>query len=188
MRQRIKICQRGKHNCLIQEEWTPYLHPETFCYIYNLLVINTVLLKKIHLVTSGMVVCFSALRRVKPMEAALYKASRVFNNCPAIATKLRAMNYNAEEQVQAQKNQAAYLMRLAARTTPKGLHCLSMRLTSEYFALAPEKRQMPNQQNHNDPNLNHYVVFSDNVLASGVVVNSTIASSKVNNRTSCVSF
>ncbi|CAA7026389.1 unnamed protein product [Microthlaspi erraticum] len=119
-----------------------------------------------------------ALRRVKPMEAALYKASRVFNNCPAIATKLRAMNYNAEEQVQAQKNQAAYLMRLAARTTPKGLHCLSMRLTSEYFALDPEKRQMPNQQNYNDPNLNHYVVFSDNVLASGVVVNSTISSSK----------
>ncbi|VVA90226.1 unnamed protein product [Arabis nemorensis] len=119
-----------------------------------------------------------ALRRVKPMEAALYKASRVFNNCPAIATKLRAMNYNSEEQVQAQKKQATYLMHLAARTTPKGLHCLSMRLTSEYFALDPEKRQMPNQQNYNDPNLYHYVVFSDNVLASAVVVNSTISSSK----------
>lgn len=130
-----------------------------------------------------MIVSFSALRRVKPMETALYKASRVFNNCPAIATKLRAMNYNTEEQVQAQKNQAAYLMQLAARTTPKGLHCLSMRLTSEYFSLDPEKRQMPNQQNYYDPNFNHYVVFSDNVLASSVVVNSTISSSKV----SCVS-
>ncbi|KAG7596094.1 Glycosyl transferase family 8 [Arabidopsis suecica] len=119
-----------------------------------------------------------ALRRVKPMENVLYKASRVFNNCPAIATKLRAMNYNTEEQVQAQKNQAAYLMQLAARTTPKGLHCLSMRLTSEYFSLDPEKRQMPNQQNYFDANFNHYVVFSDNVLASSVVVNSTISSSK----------
>lgn len=131
-----------------------------------------------------MIVSFSALRRVKPMENVLYKASRVFNNCPAIATKLRAMNYNTEEQVQAQKNQAAYLMQLAARTTPKGLHCLSMRLTSEYFSLDPEKRQMPNQQNYYDPNFNHYVVFSDNVLASSVVVNSTISSSKV----SCISF
>ncbi|KFK42993.1 hypothetical protein AALP_AA1G065600 [Arabis alpina] len=118
------------------------------------------------------------LRRVKPLDAALYKASRVFNNCPAIATKLRAMNYNSEELVQAQKNQASYLLHLAARTTPKGLHCLSMRLTSEYFALDPEKRQMPNQQNYNDPNLHHYVVFSDNILASAVVVNSTISSSK----------
>ncbi|CAH8391663.1 unnamed protein product [Eruca vesicaria subsp. sativa] len=119
-----------------------------------------------------------ALRRLKPMEAVLYKASRVFNNCPAMATKLRAMNYNTEELVQAQKKQAAYLMDLAARTTPKGQHCLSMRLTSEYFALDPEKRQMPNQENYNDPSLNHYVVFSDNVLASSVVVNSTISSSK----------
>ncbi|KAJ4895380.1 putative galacturonosyltransferase 6 [Raphanus sativus] len=119
-----------------------------------------------------------ALRRLKLMEAALYKASRVFNNCPAMATKLRAMNYNSEELAQAQKKQASYLMHLAARTTSKGQHCLSMRLTSEYFALDPEKRQMPNQENYNDPSLNHYVVFSDNVLASTVVVNSTIASSK----------
>ncbi|KAF8104027.1 hypothetical protein N665_0181s0048 [Sinapis alba] len=119
-----------------------------------------------------------ALRRLKPMEAALFKASRVFNNCPAMATKLRAMNYNTEELVQAQKNQAAFLMHLAARTTPKGQHCLSMRLTSEYFSLDPDKRQMPNQENYNDPSLNHYVVFSDNVLASAVVVNSTISSSK----------
>ncbi|KAL0884540.1 hypothetical protein Bca101_008521 [Brassica carinata] len=119
-----------------------------------------------------------ALRRLKPMEAALYKASHVFNNCPTMATKLRAMNYNTEELVQAQKKQAAYLMHLAARTTPKGQHCLSMRLTSEYFALDPEKRQMPNQENYNDPSLNHYAVFSDNVLASAVVVNSTISSSK----------
>ncbi|KAG2324029.1 hypothetical protein Bca4012_038411 [Brassica carinata] len=119
-----------------------------------------------------------ALRRLKPLEATLYKASRVFNNCPAIATKLRAMNYNTEELVQAQKNQASYLMHLAARTTPKGQHCLSMRLTSEYFALDPEKRQMPNQEKYNDPSLNHYVVFSDNVLASAVVANSTISSSK----------
>ncbi|XP_009118480.1 probable galacturonosyltransferase 6 isoform X3 [Brassica rapa] len=119
-----------------------------------------------------------ALRKLKPMEAALYKASRIFTNCPAMATKLRAMNYNTEELAQAQKNQATYLMHLAARTTPKGQHCLSMRLTSDYFALDPEKRQMPNQENYNDPSLNHYVVFSDNVLASAVVVNSTISSSK----------
>ena len=131
------------------------------------------------MLTSGVVVSFSALRRLKPLEATLYKASRVFNNCPAIATKLRAMNYNTEELVQAQKNQASFLMHLAARTTPKGQHCLSMRLTSEYFALDPEKRQMPNQEKFNDPSLNHYVVFSDNVLASAVVANSTISSSKV---------
>lgn len=122
---------------------------------------------------------FSTPNRLKAMEIALYKVSRAFHNCPAIATKLQVMTYKTEEQARAQKKQAAYLMQLAARTTPKGLHCLSMRLTTEYFTLDHEKRQLL-QQSYNDPDLYHYVVFSDNVLACSVVVNSTISSSKVN--------
>ncbi|EOA28836.1 hypothetical protein CARUB_v10025075mg [Capsella rubella] len=119
----------------------------------------------------------SSPNRLKAMEAALYKVSRAFHNCPAIAIKLQAMTYKTEEQARAQKKHAAYLMQLAARTTPKGLHCLSMRLTTEYFTLDHEKRQLF-QQSYNNPDLYHYVVFSDNVLACAVVVNSTISSSK----------
>ncbi|CAN6842572.1 unnamed protein product, partial [Brassica oleracea] len=119
----------------------------------------------------------SSPQRLKAMELALYKVSRVFHNCPAIATKLHAMTYKSEEQAWAQKKQAAHLMHLAARTTPKGLHCLSMRLTTEYFTLDHE-RAKPFQQSYINPDLYHYVVFSDNVLACAVVVNSTISSSK----------
>lgn len=109
------------------------------------------------------------------MEATLDKASRVYPDCSAMATKLRAMAYNAEERVRLQKNQATYLVQLAARTTPKGLHCLSMQLTAEYFALQLEERQLPNQQKLHNPDLYHYAVFSDNVLACAVFVNSTIS-------------
>lgn len=117
---------------------------------------------------------------MRSMELSLAKASRVFPGCSVMATKLRAMAYNAEEQVQVMRNQESHLLQLAGRTTPKGFHCLSMRLTAEYFLLRPEERQFPNQQNLNDPDLYHYAVLSDNVLSCSVVVNSTISSAKVN--------
>ncbi|XP_038718312.1 probable galacturonosyltransferase 6 isoform X2 [Tripterygium wilfordii] len=118
----------------------------------------------------------SALQKMRSMEVSLSKASHVFPDCSAMVTKLRTMAYIAEEQVQTHRNQAAYLLQLAARTTPKGLHCLSMRLTAEYLSLQPEERQLSNQQKFYDPNFYHYAVFSDNILACAVVVTSTVSS------------
>uniref|UniRef100_A0A5B6Z9F2 Uncharacterized protein n=1 Tax=Davidia involucrata TaxID=16924 RepID=A0A5B6Z9F2_DAVIN len=85
----------------------------------------------------------SALQRMKSMDATLLKASCVYTDCSAMAGKLRAMTYNAEEQVRTQKKEVTFLVQLAGRTTPKGLYCLSMRLTAEYFALQPEEREFP---------------------------------------------
>lgn len=119
----------------------------------------------------------NALQKMKSMEAALTKAGRIYPDCPLMATKLRAMNYNAEEQVRTQKSQVSYLVQLASRSTTKGLHCLSMRLTADYFALPPEKRVLPNQDRLSNPELFHYAVFSDNVLACAVVVNSSVSAS-----------
>ncbi|KAI4301161.1 hypothetical protein L6164_034468 [Bauhinia variegata] len=117
----------------------------------------------------------SALQKMRHMEASLLKAGRVYPNCSAMAAKLRAMTHNAEEQVRSQRNEVTYLVHLAARTTPKGIHCLSMRLTAEYFALRPEERKLPNEKKIHDPKLYHYAVFSDNILACAVVVNSTVS-------------
>lgn len=89
------------------------------------------------------------------------------------------MTHSAEEQVQSQRKQTTFLTELAGRTTPKGLHCLSMRLTTDYFMLQPEKQMLPNQQNVNNPDFHHYVTFSDNVLAAAVVVNSTVSNAMV---------
>ncbi|XAR61140.1 Polygalacturonate 4-alpha-galacturonosyltransferase [Bertholletia excelsa] len=120
----------------------------------------------------------SALHKMRAMEATLSKASRVYTDCPTMIAKLRGMTYSAEEQIQAQKNQAAFLVQLAGRTTPKGLHCLSMRLTYEYFALEPDEHKFPNQQKLHDPDLYHFAVFSDNILACAVVVNTTVSTAR----------
>ncbi|KAL3849928.1 hypothetical protein ACJIZ3_011810 [Penstemon smallii] len=118
----------------------------------------------------------SALQRMKAMESTLYKASRIYPDCAAMVKKLRAMTYTAEEQVRSQRTQETFLKDLGARTIPKGLHCLSMRLTSEYFAPEPKERELPNKHKLHYPDHYHFAVFSDNILACAVVVNSTISS------------
>ncbi|CAI8587941.1 unnamed protein product [Vicia faba] len=67
---------------------------------------------------------------------------------------------------------------LTAKTLPKGLHCLPLRLTTEYYNLNSSQQQFPNQEKLEDPGLYHYAIFSDNILATAVVVNSTAAHAK----------
>ncbi|KAG4402182.1 hypothetical protein AAZX31_02G135500 [Glycine max] len=120
----------------------------------------------------------SALQKRRHMEASLSKVYRAFPDCSAMGAKLHMMQRQAEEQVRSQRHQATYLVHIAARTAPKGLHCLSMRLTAEYFSLRPEERKLPNENKIHHPDLYHYAVFSDNVLACAAVVNSTISTAK----------
>ncbi|KAD4584430.1 hypothetical protein E3N88_22031 [Mikania micrantha] len=119
-----------------------------------------------------------AFQRMRSMEHSLQKAARIYPDCSSMVKKLRAMTYNAEESVRVQKEQESFLLQLAGRTTPKGLHCLSMRLTAKYFALNPEERKLPSNPEVHDSNMHHFVVFSDNVLACSVVVDSTVSSAK----------
>eukprot|EP00252_Welwitschia_mirabilis_P027436 TRINITY_DN9405_c0_g1_i1.p1 TRINITY_DN9405_c0_g1~~TRINITY_DN9405_c0_g1_i1.p1 ORF type:complete len:707 (+),score=136.33 TRINITY_DN9405_c0_g1_i1:385-2505(+) len=120
----------------------------------------------------------SAPEKIKVMGQTLTKAREKFYDCAIVTKKLRAMLQSADEQVRTLKKQSTFLSQLAAKTVPKGLHCLSMRLTIEYYLLPLEKRKFPNQEKLEDPTLYHYALFSDNVLAASVVVNSTIMNAR----------
>lgn len=89
------------------------------------------------------------------------------------------MLQSADEQVRSLKKQSTFLSQLAAKTIPNGINCLSMRLTIDYYLLPLEKRNFPRRENLENPDLYHYALFSDNVLAASVVVNSTIMNAKV---------
>ncbi|WJX18530.1 polygalacturonate 4-alpha-galacturonosyltransferase [Trifolium repens] len=119
----------------------------------------------------------SVLQAMKHMEASLSSVGRAFSDC-SLVSKLQAVKRKTEEQVRFQRSQATYLVHLAVRTAQKSFHCLSMRLTAEYFSLRPEERKLPNENKIHHPDLYHYAVFSDNVLACAVVVNSTVSTAK----------
>lgn len=120
----------------------------------------------------------SAPEKIKAMGHVLSKAREQFYDCATVTKKLRAMLQSADEQVRTLKKQSTFLSQLAAKTVPKGLHCLSMRLTIDYYLLPLEKREFPKKDKLEDPTLYHYALFSDNVLAASVVVNSTIMNAK----------
>ncbi|XP_010469034.1 PREDICTED: polygalacturonate 4-alpha-galacturonosyltransferase [Camelina sativa] len=120
----------------------------------------------------------SAHEKLRAMGQVLAKAKMQLYDCKLVTGKLRAMLQTADEQVRSLKKQSTFLAQLAAKTIPNPIHCLSMRLTIDYYLLSPEKRKFPRSENLENPNLNHYALFSDNVLAASVVVNSTIMNAK----------
>ncbi|XP_021279657.1 polygalacturonate 4-alpha-galacturonosyltransferase [Herrania umbratica] len=120
----------------------------------------------------------SASEKIKAMGQVLSKAREQLYDCKLVTGKLRAMLQTAEEQVRSLKKQSTFLSQLAAKTIPNAIHCLSMRLTIEYYLLPLEKRKFPRSEYLENPNLYHYALFSDNVLAASVVVNSTIMNAK----------
>lgn len=120
----------------------------------------------------------SSSDRVKSMGQVLSLAREQLYDCSGITKKLRAMLQLSEEQARVLKKQSTFLSQLAAKTLPKGIHCLSMRLTIEYYKLPELERSFPGQDKLEDNSLFHYALFSDNILATSVVVNSTIHNAK----------
>ncbi|KAI3795663.1 hypothetical protein L1987_38320 [Smallanthus sonchifolius] len=120
----------------------------------------------------------NAYDKLKAMDQTLAKGKQLHDDCTGVVKKLRAIIHSTEEQLRVHQKQALFLTHLTAKTVPKGLHCLPLRLTTEYYSLNSSSQQFPNQENLDDPTLFHYALFSDNVLATAVVVNSTVTSAK----------
>lgn len=119
-----------------------------------------------------------AEEKMKAMSRLLTRVGLLRSDDKALVKRLKIMLVAAENQLRIQKKQSNYLSQLAAKTVPKGLHCLSMRLTVSYDALPIAEREIPETPKLTDNFLFHYAIFSDNVLAVSVVVNSTITNAK----------
>ncbi|KAF3789086.1 putative galacturonosyltransferase 3 [Nymphaea thermarum] len=120
----------------------------------------------------------SALERAKATGRVLAAAKEKLYDCAEVARKLRAMLQWEEENIAALKKQSTFLTQVSAKTVPKGLHCLPLHLTTDYFLLDSSHEELTSIEKLEDPSLYHYALFSDNVLATSVVVNSTIFNTK----------
>ncbi|CAI8599692.1 unnamed protein product [Vicia faba] len=115
-----------------------------------------------------------ALDWAKAMGHVLSVAKDRLYDCILVARKLRAMLQSTENRVNMQKKRSASLIQLAAKTVPRPLHCLPLQLAADYYLQGYHKKGNLGMEKIEDPSLYHYAIFSDNVLAASVVVNSTV--------------
>lgn len=113
-------------------------------------------------------------KKMQRMEAAITKAKSIPVDCSNVDKKLRQILDLTKDEANFHMKQSAFLYQLAVQTMPKSLHCLSMRLTVEYFKSPSVDMELSQADRYSDPFLHHYVIFSTNVLASSVVINSTV--------------
>ncbi|KAJ8540302.1 hypothetical protein K7X08_030221 [Anisodus acutangulus] len=116
--------------------------------------------------------------KLTKMEAVIAQAKACRVDCSNVDKKFRQLVDLTEDEATFHMRQSAFLYQLAVQTMPKSHHCLSMRLTVEYFRDPPPDIDQSLEERLLNPDLHHFVIFSSNVLASSAVVNSTVTHAK----------
>ncbi|KAM0882331.1 hypothetical protein ACQ4PT_032370 [Festuca glaucescens] len=117
-------------------------------------------------------------KKLEKMEHIIERVKSCEVGCSNVERKLRQLLDITEDEAYFHTRQSAFLYHLGVQTMPKTHHCLSMRLTVEYFKSASLHRELLNEQTLEDPAFFHYVMFSRNVLAASTTFNSTAMNSK----------
>jgi alpha-1,4-galacturonosyltransferase len=114
---------------------------------------------------------------IRAARAAIADAKPLFDPQLKIQ-RLKDAIFARNELLARAKKRGAFASLIAAKSIPKPLHCLAVRLTAERIA-APARfaDPVPPPPALQDPALFHYAIFSDNVLAASVVVRSAVANS-----------
>lgn len=112
------------------------------------------------------------------MDQTIAEAKSFAVECTNVEKKLKQLLDMTEDEALFHARQSAYLYRIGVQTLPKSLHCLSMRLTVDYFKSSGDREHSGAEKLEN-PAFRHYIIISTNLLASSMTVNSTVINSEV---------
>lgn len=111
--------------------------------------------------------------RVKIARLIIGEAKENYDNQLKIQ-KLKDTIFAVNESLTKAKKNGALASFIAAKSVPKSLHCLAMRLMGERISSPEKYRDDEPEQEFEDPSLYHYAIFSNNVIAVSVVVRSVV--------------
>ncbi|KAK4426936.1 putative galacturonosyltransferase 11 [Sesamum alatum] len=118
---------------------------------------------------------------IKSLAALIFKAQDAHYDIATTMITLKNFIQSLEERANAATVQSTLFGQLVAESLPKNLQCVDIKLTADWLQsksiqeLARDRRNSPRLV---DNNLYHFCIFSDNVLAVSVVINSTISNAE----------
>ncbi|XP_057549153.1 probable galacturonosyltransferase 10 [Amaranthus tricolor] len=119
---------------------------------------------------------------IKDMALLLFQPQQLHYDSGTMIMRLKAKIHSLEEQMSTVSDNSSKFGQLAAEEVPKSLYCLDVQLTTEWFRNPNVQRRLSGGKSNvwklEDNNLYHFCVFSDNILATSVVVNSTAVNSE----------
>ncbi|KAI3416884.1 Hexosyltransferase [Psidium guajava] len=115
---------------------------------------------------------------IKSLSSLIFKAQDAHYDVATTIITMKSHIQALEERANAAIVQSTVFGQLAAEALPKSLHCLNVKLTVDWIR-NPSLQQLAEETVYSprlfDNNLYHFCIFSDNLLATSVVVNSTVS-------------
>ncbi|WCJ35808.1 galacturonosyltransferase 11 [Euphorbia peplus] len=118
---------------------------------------------------------------ISSLSLLIFKAQDAHYDVATTIMTMKSHIQALEERANAATVQSTVFGQLAAEAIPKSLHCFKLKLTTDWLINLPLQglaEEMRNSPRLVDNNLYHFCIFSDNVLATSVVVNSTISNAE----------
>ncbi|KAI3761272.1 hypothetical protein L1987_51684 [Smallanthus sonchifolius] len=115
---------------------------------------------------------------IKSLSTLIFKAQDAHYDIATTIMTMKSHIQALEERATAATVQSTVFGQLAAEAVPKNLHCVTVKLLTDWLMvkkLHKVTNEIKNSPRLSDNNLYHFCLFSDNLLAVSAVINSTVS-------------